>query len=139
MKNHKMSETNIDCDNLPGITDYGKCLCNKTCGSSKEQEAFLLTLQPIEEAESLVELTPKEEFPGVVKRLKTFTKAIAKWALAGCPTRTKEEVEEIFKICSSCEHFTGSHCNQCGCYCIEENRLVNKLTIKTEHCPLNKW
>lgn len=69
-----------------------------------------------------------------------FATALSKWAFAGFPTCTPEEIETRLAICQACPEFTGgNHCSRCGCFCVEGNRLINKLAMKSEKCPLGKW
>ena len=37
------------------------------------------------------------------------------------------------KICTDCEHFTGTKCDQCGCF------MRAKTKIPQARCPLGKW
>lgn len=68
-----------------------------------------------------------------------FAAAMARWTLAGWPRRTQEEIDTRLAICQACPHLENDHCNQCGCACVETNRLMNKLALASEKCPLGKW
>lgn len=90
-----------------------------------------------------------------IVRAARYLSASAKWAAAGCPTRTDPEVERIFhEHCSQCEYFCDSTCQHqlCGCQVRDVSgettsitgRLVstvlsNKLRWKTETCPDGRW
>lgn len=68
-----------------------------------------------------------------------FSAALARWALAGLPRRSQAEIEERLAICQTCPYLQNNHCARCGCACIEQNRLINKLALATERCPEGKW
>lgn len=54
--------------------------------------------------------------------------------------RTDEEVELLLTICKDCEHFNGKGCGKCGCRVKKGGEAwTNKLKMKTEHCPIDKW
>ena len=53
--------------------------------------------------------------------------------------RTQEEIDERLAICQECPEFVDDACRICGCPCLSENRILNKLTLKSEKCPLGKW
>ena len=69
-----------------------------------------------------------------------FARAMAKWMLSGFPTRSKRAVRAVLGICQSCEHYEPERvrCDLCGC-CLDASKLINKITLKTEHCPEGKW
>jgi hypothetical protein len=78
--------------------------------------------------------------PSLSKKAWNYAAAVARWKLAGSPTRTKEEIAELFAICKSCPHFVDDsrpHCGLCGCSCGEgAEPLKNKLAMRTEEsCP----
>lgn len=68
-----------------------------------------------------------------------FASAITRWTLAGMPRRTQAEIDERLAICQACPFLVDNHCNRCGCACVEQNQLINKLALATEKCPENKW
>lgn len=77
--------------------------------------------------------------PPLVIRGWNFAAALAKWTLAGMPRRTQAEIDERLAICQACPNLQDGHCARCGCACIEQNHLVNKLSLATETCPDGKW
>lgn len=77
--------------------------------------------------------------PPLVIRGWNFAQAIVRWTLAGMPRRTQEEIDNRLAICQSCEFLENHHCTKCGCACVETNRLINKLALTTEKCPVGKW
>jgi len=77
--------------------------------------------------------------PSLLIRGWNFATALARWTTAGMPRRTEAEIAERLAICQSCPHLQADHCNLCGCACVETNRLINKLALATERCPVGKW
>lgn len=77
--------------------------------------------------------------PSILIRGWNFTSAMARWAVAGMPRRTQAQIEQRLAICQGCPHFHDNQCMKCGCACVEKNRLINKLALATEKCPIGKW
>lgn len=80
-----------------------------------------------------------QEAPSILIRGWNFAAAMARWTLAGMPRRTQAEIDERLAICQACPFLENDHCNKCGCACVEQNRLINKLALATETCPDGKW
>lgn len=81
---------------------------------------------------------------GLASATLSFVDAYARWTLAGFPKRSPEEVEDIYKVCQSCEKFKPKEegygeCTQCGCRLAKFPNVINKIEMKTEVCPLNRW
>ena len=52
---------------------------------------------------------------------------------------SNEEIEHRYSVCVDCEFFKNNSCTKCGCV-LNRNRIyMNKLAIKNEKCPINKW
>lgn len=68
-----------------------------------------------------------------------FAKAMTRAALKGFARCTQETIDERLAICQQCPQFKDEHCSLCGCACNENNRLLNKLALETEKCPIGKW
>lgn len=78
-----------------------------------------------------------------------YAKAVYKWAKCNYPVRTAKEIQDRFAICQKCEHFEAiskkpwrGRCRKCGCYLGKhKNRFIvgNKIAMRTEQCPINKW
>lgn len=69
-----------------------------------------------------------------------FAKALIRHVATGAHMRTKEEIEAILEQhCKPCEHFTGGSCSKCGCAVNGDKKLLNKLAMRSEACPLEKW
>jgi len=49
------------------------------------------------------------------------------------------EIEHRYVLCSGCEFFTNNTCSKCGCILNRYRVHLNKLAIKNEKCPMNKW
>ena len=78
--------------------------------------------------------------PTFIQRVARFAAAAAKNALEGFPMRTENEIKAILEShCQPCPEFTGYECRLCGCKTNDKRRLLNKLAMATEHCPLEKW
>lgn len=52
---------------------------------------------------------------------------------------SEEEIDKRHSICQECEFFSNHSCSKCGCLLSRDKVYLNKLAIKTESCPLNKW
>ena len=78
-------------------------------------------------------------------KLHSFVSEHAKWVVAGFPTRSETEVNEIMDICLVCDHVKAGAtkekltCSLCGCTCKRTGKLQNKAAMATAHCPLSKW
>jgi hypothetical protein len=89
--------------------------------------------------EPAIDPPPNPTQPSLMIRGWNFAAAMARWTLAGMPRRTQAEIDERLAICQACPHLHNNHCTKCGCACVEQNRLVNKLALATEKCPEGKW
>lgn len=69
--------------------------------------------------------------------------AIRRWIASGRPTRSEEEIAELFEThCKQCDMFDKEKyaCKSCGCSVSTSSEpLGNKLKMKTEACPLGRW
>jgi hypothetical protein len=85
--------------------------------------------------------------PGMIRRIMTWTEAIAGWIAAGRPERSDAEVKEIFnKFCNKpskpCSWYDPDRklCKGCGCNVSENGQpALNKIKMATQHCPQNLW
>jgi len=75
-----------------------------------------------------------------------FLREYVKWAWAGKPLRSSEEMGRIFSICESCPFFdryapgeTYGTCNKCGCNLDKTDKGRNKIAWATTKCPEEKW
>lgn len=50
-----------------------------------------------------------------------------------------DQIENRYKICTSCEYFIDNSCLQCGCRIVRNSEFKNKLFFKDQSCPVNKW
>jgi len=82
--------------------------------------------------------------PNLAEKGMHFILALTRWAMAGFPTRSAEEVKRLFAICQKCDHFDGQSCTICGCNVSGRRGLFirNKAVMATEYCPHSegdKW
>jgi hypothetical protein len=96
-------------------------------------------LPPLECRGEVASATPTVEPLPLIIRGWNFARAMARWTLAGMPRRSETEIAERLEICQACEFLQNNHCVKCGCACVERNRVMNKLALATETCPLGKW
>ncbi len=73
-------------------------------------------------------------------KAKQYFEERKKWLKHKRPYRTPERMEELFAICSGCEHFKPSKegvgsCGICGCNIKKEGAGLNKLAWATTQCP----
>lgn len=52
---------------------------------------------------------------------------------------SESEIDNRHKICESCEFFKDNSCTQCGCLLSKDRIYLNKLAMKSQSCPINKW
>jgi hypothetical protein len=112
----------IQCDNLP----IEKCNAYRALAAKMNPESTTSPPLPV-------------NTPPLIIRGWNFAAAMARWTLAGMPRRTQAEIDERLAICQACPFLQNNHCTKCGCACVEQNRLVNKLALATEKCPEGKW
>ena len=78
-----------------------------------------------------------------VRRILTYAEAVAEWTAAGCPRRTAEETEAIFRIfCRPCFLYDKPRrqCRECTCRVAPTGLAVfNKIKMATQHCPSGRW
>lgn len=77
--------------------------------------------------------------PSLVIRGWNFTVAMTRWVIAGRPRRSQTEIDERLAICQECPFLENNICTKCGCACVEENQIMNKLVLATEVCPEGRW
>lgn len=76
----------------------------------------------------------------ILRRFGNYAKAVTRHVASGMERRTDQEVDSVFSICKSCESYRGGVCKRCGCRCnTGKIALLNKLRMKSEHCPDGKW
>ncbi|WP_373650578.1 hypothetical protein [Schlesneria sp. DSM 10557] len=77
--------------------------------------------------------------PSLLIKTWNFGRAMAWNAFHGFPRSGEALIKRRLTICQSCEHLRESHCQLCGCACVEANRLMNKLAHAGSACPIGKW
>jgi hypothetical protein len=91
------------------------------------------------------EKATRDETAKLGDKVKHYLEAIRKWVANGRPTRSKEEVDRIFRehCGSGCDRYDKEKhaCKTCGCQVSDANAspLKNKLAMATEHCPLGRF
>jgi len=85
-----------------------------------------------------------KNMPSLGQRAKNYFGAIRRWVAKGRPTRTQEEIDDLFeKHCGNdCERYDKEKhaCKSCGCNISSDaSPLGNKLAMATEHCPLGRF
>lgn len=78
-----------------------------------------------------------------LERMVGYADAVKKWVANGSPTRTDEQVKDLWeRCCSKCKMYNQEKkaCNSCGCAVSDGGfPLTNKLKMKTESCPLGQF
>lgn len=87
--------------------------------------------------------TSVPNMPGITSQVQTYWIAVQNWIAAGRPTRTDKEVEDLHnRFCSRCDWYDpmSKRCKGCGCKVKPGGTaLLNKIRMKTEHCPREFW
>lgn len=84
----------------------------------------------------------KSEYPPLLKQAKNYATALAKHTLSGGATCDDTEVQARLAVCRSCEKYNAAdeRCTVCGCRAnADANAFTNKLRMKSQKCPLEKW
>lgn len=69
-----------------------------------------------------------------------YAHALARWAAAGFPTRSQDEVERIlYECCQPCESHVDGRCQICRCRVNSGPAITNKIRMATEDCPKHRW
>jgi len=73
--------------------------------------------------------------PSFITKVVNFSEAIIEHTKAGLPKRSEEEINNIMKICESCELYNleSQSCLKCGC------KLKTKISWAEQKCPIGKW
>lgn len=87
----------------------------------------------------LEEETLQNELPALWIRGWNFATAMIRHGQNGLKMCSQEKIDRRLSICQACPKLSNNHCSLCGCACNEQNRLLNKLALESEKCPLNKW
>ena len=77
----------------------------------------------------------ENEYPSILKMVKSFTKDLAKYIKEGGKNVTPSEYAIRLDTCNTCEFLKKSsmRCGSCGCL------LEHKAKWKTTDCPEGKW
>lgn len=52
---------------------------------------------------------------------------------------SEEQIQSRLSICNKCEYYQDDSCLLCGCTVVREANYKNKLALKNQSCPINKW
>lgn len=77
--------------------------------------------------------------PPLLIRGWNFANAMARHIASGLKRCSKKQINERLAICQVCPNLVDNHCKLCGCACVAENQLMNKLALASEKCPIGKW
>ena len=91
------------------------------------------------EKQVALEMMPSAPLPPLWIRGWNFANAMARHAASGFTRCSNTTIEERLAICQACPNLVDHHCQLCGCACIADNQLMNKLALASETCPLGKW
>jgi hypothetical protein len=75
----------------------------------------------------------------LLKKIKTFIKALFFHIQAGLPKSSQHMIDHRYKICLSCDKFENNQCLVCGCNITNKKIFLNKLAWADQKCPLEKW
>lgn len=89
------------------------------------------------------------EMPSKVVQASTLAWELARWAAAGSPRTTPEQLAERQALCNACEFKVmekdRERCGKCGCYLYPTSWLMGtvetpgKLELGTSECPIGRW
>jgi hypothetical protein len=83
------------------------------------------------------------KMPGTGELIHNYWKAVKRWIKAGRPVRENLEVKRIHEeFCSKCDWRDpdSNRCKGCGCNVKPKGiALLNKIKMRTEHCPRSFW
>lgn len=125
----------------PSKPPHRNCPARMTPEAKAEREAEQAKQQAevTEAAKAFAAITGE---PGIVEKAAHYAAALLRWAAAGRPVRTDEEVAAIVAICETCEKWNADKaaCKICGCGVSLKGWAVrNKAKMRTEACPRGKW
>ena len=124
----------------PGSVHFTHNVTDEQCKMCPRHVALV---EAAKAAEAATRGVPVPNVPSLPYRLMTYTEAVAGWAAAGMPERSKEEVQRIFnEFCSPCDWYDGTRqlCRGCGCKVTQYGQaIVNKIKMATQRCPRGLW
>lgn len=82
--------------------------------------------------EKLIRMT-EGSFPPLATQAANLAGAVVRFVASGGEMATEEEKARRLAICHDCDRFEAGRCRECGC------RLVAKIAMASEHCPVGKW
>lgn len=100
----------------------------KNCG-------FEITIEqsPDKIFRSCIKIEQNTSFPSAYQQIKNAISSTVQHVQDGLAHVNDEEKNRRMDICQKCEHYDGSRCKLCGCFC------NTKTAWRSERCPINKW
>lgn len=81
--------------------------------------------------------------PSLLDKVINFGKAMTKHVVSGMEYCTEEQTQERFEICKACPFIKDNNgvlsCGKCGCGLSDKTKILNKLALKSQSCPIGKW
>lgn len=74
-----------------------------------------------------------------ITKIKNFSKAVKQHIKTGQKKCTQEQIDKRYSICEGCPFFKDKTCTKCGCNVNKELKLLNKLALADQECPVGKW
>jgi hypothetical protein len=84
-------------------------------------------------------VAPVGKTPSLFRQVVTFAAALTNHLHDGMAKCDEADVQARLQVCQKCPSFTGTHCRECGCGCSGDNTFFNKLSWRSEKCPLGQW
>lgn len=126
---------------LPILQNYP--YCEHRVGKGEEVVCSVTGLPVSQDQCNRCDTETRDRMATLGDKLSGYASAVRRWVASGCPTRTEEEIKDIFEThCDKCEMYDREKhsCKNCGCnLALTGNPLTNKLAMGTEHCPLGRW
>lgn len=126
-------------ESQPGYPDY----CPFRFNRAKDTICSITNLRVNPEICGRCEAETREHTASFGEKVTNYFGAIRRWVAHGRPTRSKEEIEQLFnEHCKGCERYDEEKhaCKNCGCVVsTDSSPLANKLAMATESCPLGRF
>lgn len=122
------------------LDESGYCARHKRKHIGRELQLALLDT---EEGEKYRQYWERKDEPSFVKKVVSFTKAVAKHVATGMKNVSDEEYARRLAICDTCQACDKTieqwQCRECGCYLREGDVRPGKARWADQKCPLKKW
>jgi hypothetical protein len=122
-------------------------LCGYECSCATDmtyRSCTKCTKQPEIKIVERVELKEVRSGPNMARKIFNFGLAVVNHVVDGMHHRTKEEIESILtEHCYKCPLYNAvdKRCmhESCGCPITGSKKFFNKISWKSQHCPLKLW